>query len=122
MMAKKDLNAAAQQATAGFFSAKPAEKAKSTKQESTQTTPQAEDKPVQKQKAVRKSFSFRGDSEDVLRWQNYGMAIKNTHAPTEKFRVDEIWCRAIEEYIERNPLKGKAKEIYNDYMSKSSTI
>ena len=66
-------------------------------------------------KVTKKGFSFRGNPEDVMRWQNYGMAIKNTHAPSEKFCVDELWCAAIEDYIKKHPLSGKAKELYDEY-------
>ena len=101
-MDKKDLNTAAQKATAGFFTR--AEDAKETGAESA------------KKAVVKKGFSFRGNEEDVRKWQNYAMAVKSTHAPAEKFRVDEIWCKAIEEYIENHPLDGKAKELFDQYM------
>ena len=115
-MAKKDLNKAAQKATAGFFSATPAEEVVETvevKKEIVQET-KVEDT-QKKKKSVKKGFSFRGNPEDVMRWQNYGMAVKNTHAPSEKFCVDELWCAAIEDYIQNHPLTGKAKELYDEY-------
>ncbi len=117
-MATKNLNAAAQKATAGFFSGKPA-KADNTNTESTKElvkeTSQIEETP-KKKKSVKKGFSFRGNPEDVIRWQTYGMAVKNTHAPSERYCVDELWCAAIEEYITKHPLIGKAKELYDEYV------
>lgn len=119
-MAKKDLNAAAQKATANFFSNATAETEKKgpEKEEQPEFTRKAEEKSSseKEKKAVKKGFSFRGNPDDVVRWQNYGMAVKSTHAPAEKFRVDEIWCAAIEEYIENHPLDGRAKELYDQYM------
>lgn len=116
-MAKKDLNKAAQKATAGFFSATPAEEPVEiveAKKDAAQEITKAEDAP-KKKRSVKKGFSFRGNPEDVMRWQNYGMAVKNTHAPSEKFCVDELWCAAIEDYIKKHPLTGKAKELYDEY-------
>lgn len=116
-MAKKNLNEAAQKATAGFFSGTSAgEKVETVeaKNEIVKETIQTVSEP-KKKRNVKKGFSFRGNPEAVVRWQNYGMAIKNTHAPSEKFCVDELWCAAIEDYIKKHPLSGKAKELYDEY-------
>lgn len=113
-MAKKNLDAAAEKATAVFFSREDDSTTTKSTQETVKETPQIEEAP-KKKKTVKKGFSFRGNPDDVIRWQNYGMAIKSTHAPSEKFCVDELWCSAIEDYIKKHPLTGKAKELYDEY-------
>ncbi len=92
-MAKKDLDRAAQKATAGFFSgdAEPAKK-------------------IEDKKSEKKVFSFRGNQEDVKAWRLY--------ATVTGTKVDDLGTSAMQEYIENHPLKGAEKALFDEKMNK----
>ena len=92
MSDKKRLDKAVTDATSKFFSA--AEEPK-------------------KQSGEKQVFSFRGDKEKVKKWRAYASLIKMQHSPEEKFVVDDIWGKALDDYIENHPLSGAEMELFN---------
>lgn len=58
-------------------------------------------------------FSFRGPSELVDKWRLYGAMVKiqNVNLGNRKYKVDDLWTEAIEEYISNHPLEGAALEV-----------
>lgn len=91
-MTKKDLNAAAQKATAGFFSG--------------ETTSEKENK----KNETKKVFSFRGDKTDVKAWRLY--------ATVTGTKVDDLGTFAMQEYLNNHPLNGAEKALFDEKMNK----
>ena len=74
--------------------------------------------PSRKQTGEKQVFSFRGDKEKIKQWRAYASLIKMQHSPEEKFVVDDIWGKAIDEYIVKHPLDGAEMELFNKILNK----
>lgn len=57
------------------------------------------------QKSVKKVFSFRGEEESVKAWRVY--------ADAAGMKVDDLGSLALQEYIEKHPLTGDQKKIFD---------
>lgn len=68
-------------------------------------------RPEKAQKSVKKVFSFRGEEESVNAWRVY--------ADAAGMKVDDLGSLALREYIEKHPLTGDQKKIYDLKMKKS---
>lgn len=94
-MAKKDLTAAAQAVTNQFFSAN----------EEQQSNERSEKKQSKGHTEPVKVFSFRSAVQAVDQWRLY--------ASIRGVKVDEIGTTAMEEYLERHPLTGEEKALFD---------
>ena len=56
-------------------------------------------------KPKRQVFSFRGEAADIKKWKSYATATGR--------RMEDIGTQAMQEYIERHPLDGQAKKVYD---------
>lgn len=84
-MAKKNLSSAAAAATDKMFS----------------SNGKSGDKSV---------FSFRCDKNSIKKWRRYAGILKLSKG----IRTDELWSAAINEYIEKHPLEGAEKTMFEE--------
>lgn len=95
-MDKNRLNSAAKDKTKKLFSGATDPNEKKTKS-------------AQVIKMPKKVFSFRGPDKDVDKWRLY--------ATLRGEKADDLWSTAMNEFIHKHPLKGAAKDLFDEKMN-----
>jgi len=103
MANKKDLANGAAEATSKFFASSGAAQPK--KSEELKETPIKEEKV----KTAKQVFSFRGEKDKVKAWRLY--------ATVTGTKVDDLGSLAMQEYIDKHPLKGAEKALFDERMN-----
>lgn len=113
MASRKNLDSAAMQATAKLFSNADEKKENPEVEVDSEKRDGEISSSSENTKKTLTVFSFRGPSELVDKWRLYGAMVKiqNVNSGNKKYKVDDLWTDAIEEYISNHPLEGPALEI-----------